>query len=227
VTKIYRAGSLGVRALDEVDLTVPRGDFVAVVGASGSGKTTLLNCCSGLDDVDGGSVYVAGRDLHAMSDDDRARERAKTMGFVFQSFNLLPVLDAVENVELPLLLGGVKARTARRQARAMLDRVGMEHRHNHRPLELSGGEQQRVAIARALVNEPQLIWADEPTGALDSENAISVMKLLLEVHAGGQTIVIVTHDRAVSSCAARVVHMHDGRIFADERVRPRPAGPRV
>jgi putative ABC transport system ATP-binding protein len=218
VVKTHR-GSAGtpVRALDSVDLDVRAGEFVAVVGPSGSGKTTLLNCCSGLDDVDGGTVVVQGHVLGEMSDDERAAHRARSMGFVFQSFNLVPVLSAVENVELPLLLAGVRARAARRQALTMLERVGLVHRSTHRPAELSGGEQQRVTIARALVNGPQIVWADEPTGALDTENAINVMRLLADLHEQGETIVLVTHDPQVSACADRVVQMRDGRIVGDHR----------
>jgi putative ABC transport system ATP-binding protein len=207
-----------VHAVDAVDFTVAPGEFVAVVGPSGSGKTTLLNCCSGLDRPDGGIVELAGRDLHGCSDDERARVRARSMGFVFQTYNLLPVLTAVENVELPLLLGGASARRARRRAREMLARVGLTERRNHVPSALSGGEQQRVAIARALGNDPKIVWADEPTAALDSENAAIVMALLYDLHRAGQTIVIVTHDARVSACAERIVRMRDGRIVSDERV---------
>jgi putative ABC transport system ATP-binding protein len=164
ITKSF--GSLPV--VDGVSLEVRDGEFVAIVGPSGCGKTTLLNCLSGLDDIDGGSVVVDGDDIHAMSDSKRTEHRATRMGFIFQSFNLIPVLTAAENVELPLLLTNVKAAEARSRANAMLERVGLGHRPNHRPNELSGGEQQRVAVARALVGEPAIIWADEPTGNLDS-----------------------------------------------------------
>jgi putative ABC transport system ATP-binding protein len=189
--------------------------MVAVMGPSGSGKTTLLNCLSGLDEIDGGHVLVHGRDVHAMSDAERTSHRARHMGFVFQSFNLIPVFSAEENVELPLLLLGTRATEARDRARAMLARVGLGHRGAHRPTEMSGGEQQRVAVARALVAEPALVWADEPTGNLDSETAADVMDLLREVNAAGQSLVIVTHDQGIGASAPRLVTMRDGRISAD------------
>jgi len=215
VEKVYRAGTLEVHALRSVDLRIGRGELVAVMGPSGSGKTTLLNCLSGLDEIDGGRVLVGGEDVHAMPDARRTAHRARHMGFVFQSFNLIPVFSALENVELPLLLQGARTHRAREAARAMLDRVGLGARGHHRPAELSGGEQQRVAIARALVAEPELIWADEPTGNLDSEMAEEVMELLHEVNAAGQSIVIVTHDAGIGGSAPRLVRMRDGRIVAD------------
>jgi putative ABC transport system ATP-binding protein len=215
VRKVYRTGAEEVEALKGVDLSITRGEFLAVMGPSGSGKTTLLNCLTGLDDIDGGSVKVDGSDIHAMSDSARTEHRARHMGFIFQSFNLIPVLSAVENVELPLLLIGAKARDARTQAAAMLDRVGLGHRTNHRPNELSGGEQQRVAVARALVAQPAIVWGDEPTGNLDTQMADSVLDLLREVNAAGQTIVIVTHDPAIGGAAERLIRMQDGVIVAD------------
>jgi putative ABC transport system ATP-binding protein len=215
VEKVYRAGTLEVHALRSVDLRIGSGELVAVMGPSGSGKTTLLNCLSGLDEIDGGRVLVGGEDVHAMSDARRTAHRARHMGFVFQSFNLIPVFSAEENVELPLLLQGARAHHARDAARAMLDRVGLGPRGPHRPSELSGGEQQRVAIARALVARPELIWADEPTGNLDSEMAEEVMNLLHEVNAAGQSIVIVTHDAGIGASAPRLVRMRDGRVVSD------------
>ncbi len=215
VTKVYRTNAQEVRALQGVDVTIGRGQFLAVMGPSGSGKTTLLNCLSGLDDIDGGSVIVDGADIHAMADAKRTAHRARSMGFIFQSFNLIPVLSAVENVELPLLLTGVKAATARQRAGRMLDRVGLHERHQHRPSELSGGEQQRVAVARALVGEPAIVWADEPTGNLDSQMAASVLDLLREVNAAGQTIVVVTHDPSIGAASRRLLRMQDGVIVAD------------
>lgn len=217
VSKVYRSGAHDVTALRELDLTVDEGEFVAVMGPSGSGKTTLLNCLSGLDEIDSGTVLVDGRDLHAASDAERTRDRASTMGFVFQQFNLIPVLSAVENVELPLLLAGERSGEARRRAQETLERVGLGHRIGHRPNELSGGEQQRVTIARALAGRPRLVWADEPTGALDSETAEGVMELLEELHGDGMTLVLVTHDPAVGTRAQRVIRMRDGRIESDER----------
>ena len=215
VSKTYKTGADEVAALRDIDLAFATGDFVAVMGPSGSGKTTLLNCLSGLDEIDTGTVLVHGDDIHAMSDAKRTEHRSRSMGFIFQSFNLIPVLTAVENVELPLLLTGVKSARARDRARAMLDRVGLDHRYNHRPNELSGGEQQRVAVARALVGEPAIIWADEPTGNLDSVMAATVLDLLQEENANGQTIVIVTHDPAIGRTARRLVRMQDGAIVDD------------
>jgi putative ABC transport system ATP-binding protein len=218
VRKVYRTGSGEVTALDDLDLTVARGELVAVMGPSGSGKTTLLNCLSGLDDIDAGTVVVDGHDLFAMKDAERTEHRAKAMGFVFQAFNLIPVFTTVENVELPLLLAGARAAEARERAAAMLARVGLAHRERHRPNELSGGEQQRVTIARALVGRPAIVWADEPTGNLDTKMAAQVMDLLRELHASdGQTIVLVTHDAAIGESCSRVVRMRDGRLVADER----------
>ena len=217
VTKIYRTGELSVQALDRLDLTVHAGELVAVMGPSGSGKTTLLNCLSGLDDIDGGRVLVEGRDLFAMSDHDRTEHRARTMGFVFQSYNLIPVFTAAENVELPMLLVGVPAREARARAVEMLDRVGLADRAGHRPNEMSGGEQQRVTIARALVARPAIVWADEPTGNLDTSMAAQVMALLARLNAeDGQTIVLVTHDPTIGAAASRLIRMRDGRLVGDE-----------
>ena len=215
VVKIYRTGSLEVPALGGIDLTVARGEFLAVMGPSGSGKTTLLNCLSGLDGIDAGSVLVDGEDIQAMPDGRRTEHRARHMGFVFQSFNLIPVMSAVENVEIPLFLTGVRAAPARRRAAAMLARVGLGGRERHRPSELSGGEQQRVAIARALVGEPSIVWADEPTGNLDSEMAGAVLALLHEVNREGQTLVVVTHDPVIGASAGRLVRVVDGRVVGD------------
>jgi putative ABC transport system ATP-binding protein len=215
VAKTYRTGTHEVPALRGVDLDIRNGELVMIMGPSGNGKTTLLNCLSGLDDIDGGTVTVDGDDLFAMSDADRTRHRAERMGFIFQSFNLIPVLSAEENVELPLLVTGVAARRAREQAREMLARVGLAHRSGHRPGELSGGEQQRVTVARALVAEPALVWADEPTGALDSQTAGEIVELLHEVHAAGQTLVIVTHDEHLGRSGQRLVQVRDGLVVHD------------
>jgi len=221
VRKIYRTGAGEVHALRDVSLALAEGDFVAVMGPSGSGKTTLLNCLSGLDDIDGGRVMLDGAALHDMSDAARTRHRAESMGFVFQQFNLIPVLTAEENVEIPLLLAGMHAGPARQQARATLERVGLGHRVGHRPAELSGGEQQRVTIARALAGHPRIVWADEPTGALDSDSARDVMDLLLDVHRDGVTILLVTHDAGVGALAERLITMRDGQIVGDT---PAPGG---
>jgi putative ABC transport system ATP-binding protein len=221
VRKVYRTGEVEVTALRDLDLRVRAGELVAVMGPSGSGKTTLLNCLSGLDDVDTGRVLIGGRDLFAMSDADRTEHRARSMGFVFQSFNLIPVFTAVENIELPLLLVGTNRREARERAMTMLSRVGLTGRDRHRPNELSGGEQQRVTIARALVARPAIVWADEPTGNLDTAMAAQVMDLLLQLNADeGQTIVLVTHDPSIGAVAQRLIRMRDGMLDSDERVRP-------
>lgn len=217
VRKTYRTGAEEVAALRDVDLTIGKGEFVAVMGASGSGKTTLLNCLSGLDDIDGGRVSVDGKDLHQMSDAERTRHRAAAMGFIFQAFNLIPVFTTVENTELPLLLAGADAKSARSAAVETLERVGLGHRLNHKPTELSGGEQQRVTIARALAGKPKLVWADEPTGNLDSENADHVMELLRELNADGLTLVLVTHDQGIGASAERRIVMRDGEVVLDER----------
>ncbi len=218
VHKVYRTSAAEVVALDHLDIDVRDGEFVAVMGPSGSGKTTLLNCLSGLDDIDGGRVLFDGRVLHEMSDLERTRQRAATMGFIFQAFNLIPVFDAAENVELPLLLAGRSPKEARKRAIETLDRVGLGKRVSHRPMELSGGEQQRVAIARALASTPRLVWADEPTGALDTETAGAVMSLLRELHDDGLTLVLVTHDPDIGASAERLVRMVDGRIGDDRTI---------
>jgi len=219
VTKTYHTGSDAVVALRDISLRVEPGEFVTVMGPSGSGKTTLLNCLSGLDDIDDGTVLVGGRDIVRMSDADRTRHRAGSMGFIFQAFNLIPVFTAAENVELPLLLAGTAPREARAAAVATLERVGLGRRVNHRPTELSGGEQQRVTIARALAGRPEIVWADEPTGNLDSETAAAVMELLHQLHAEGLTLLLVTHDPDIGASAQRRVVVRDGVIVSDERLR--------
>ena len=223
VSKTYRTGTHEVPALRDVDLDVRAGELLMIMGPSGNGKTTLLNCLSGLDDIDAGTVTVDDQDLFAMSDAKRTRHRAERMGFIFQSFNLIPVLSAVENAELPLLVTGVAPKEARERAQAMLSRVGLAERAGHRPGELSGGEQQRVTVARALVAEPALVWADEPTGALDSQTAGEIVELLHEVHSTGQTLVIVTHDEELGRSGERLVQVRDGRIVdGDDRVSEEP-----
>lgn len=217
VTKTYHTGTHAVEALRQIHLDIYAGEFVAVMGPSGNGKTTLLNCLSGLDDIDRGTVHVDGEEIHSMADARRTSHRATRMGFVFQSFNLIPVFSAVENTELPLVVGGVKPQEARQRAGDMLARVGLGDRLHHLPQEMSGGEQQRVAIARALVSNPAIVWADEPTGNLDSHTAASVMELLGEVHDAGQTLVVVTHDATIGSTGTRLVRMEDGMIVYDGR----------
>lgn len=212
VTKTYRTGSLEVQALRGVDLEVEAGEMVIVMGPSGNGKTTLLNCLSGLDDIDDGTVVIEDKSIHELSDKKRTKHRARSMGFVFQAYNLIPVLSAVENTELPLLVNGVRPRPARQEAQAMLERVGLGDRANHKPNELSGGEQQRVTIARALVSQPSIVWADEPTGNLDSETASSILDLLGEVNDQGQTIVMVTHDPVNAELGDRLVLIRNGLV---------------
>jgi putative ABC transport system ATP-binding protein len=216
--KRYHTGSHVVEALRGVDVAVQPGEVVAIMGPSGCGKTTLLHCLSGLDDFDEGEVFLAGTPLRKMSDDRKAELRARKTGFVFQAYNLLPVLTAVENVEMPLLLAGVRGREARERARAALEAVGLRERADHRPSELSGGQQQRVAIARALVNEPAVVWADEPTGNLDSQSAEDILDLLGALNATrGQTFVMVTHAPQVAERAHRILWMRDGLIEREER----------
>jgi putative ABC transport system ATP-binding protein len=213
VWKIYGAGDIQVPALRGVDLDVLRGEMVAIMGPSGCGKTTLLNCFSGLDDITRGQVTLEGTDIHRMNDNGRSEYRAKRTGFVFQSYNLLPILDAAENVELPLLVAGVPAREARRRAEAMLGELDLADRVHHRPSELSGGQQQRVSLARALVARPAIVWADEPTGNLDDEGSHQVTKLLRQLNRQyQQTIVVVTHDPDVAEVCDRTLHMRDGQF---------------
>ena len=216
VRKVYRSGADSVVALHGLDLVVPQGQFVAVMGPSGSGKTTLLNCISGLDEIDDGRVLVDGLSIHELSDKERTKHRAKEMGFIFQAFNLIPVFTATENVELPLLLAGAREHDARARARETLERVGLGHRLDRRPMELSGGEQQRVAVARALAGSPRIVWADEPTGNLDSEMASSVIELLGELHEEGLSIILVTHDPTVAAHADRLITVRDGRLVEDK-----------
>ena len=216
IHKTYDTGQVQVNALRGVDLSVQRGEMVAIMGPSGCGKTTMLNCLSGLDDVDSGQVLIDGVVLHELPDDERTDYRARHMGFVFQLYNLLPVLTSVENVEMPLLLSGVKAAEARRRSLDMLDRVGLAERANHIPGELSGGQRQRVTIARALINEPNIIWADEPTGDLDSETADDIMGLITQLNQSNQqSFILVTHSPEVGRMAHRIVRMRDGVIVDD------------
>ena len=218
VVKTYETDNVEVRALRGVSLAVPKGDMVAIMGPSGCGKTTLLNCLSGLDDVDGGIVKVDGVDLSGLSDNAKSAYRARSMGFVFQFYNLLPVLSAVENVELPLLVSNVAAKEARERAMTALSLVHLSDWATHRPAQLSGGQRQRVTIARALVNQPAIVWADEPTGDLDSKNADEIMELIVELNAtNGQTFVIVTHDIRVAERTFRIINMLDGEIVSEVR----------
>ncbi len=217
LVKTYRGGGLQVQALRGVSLTVRRGEMLAIMGSSGSGKTTLLNCISGLDDYDSGTVRIGGVDLASLSHREKTTYRARNMGFVFQTYNLLPVLSAVENVELPLVVSGSDSREARERAMAALERVGLADKAANRPGQLSGGQRQRVTIARALVNEPDIVWADEPTGALDSRTANDIMELLEELNGDhGQTFVMVTHDASIGARCDRLISMTDGVITSEE-----------
>jgi putative ABC transport system ATP-binding protein len=217
VEKTYAAGGVRVHALRGVDLNIASGEMVAVMGPSGCGKTTLLNCLSGLDEFDGGEVLVGGESISGMSDRKRTRFRAQKMGFIFQTYNLIPVLSGVENVELPLLVAGARPKEARGRALSALEMVGLADQANKRPNEMSGGQQQRVTVARSLVNDPAIVWADEPTGALDSETSAEIMDLLVRLNREkGQTFVLVTHDISVARRAHRLVRMRDGLIESDE-----------
>jgi putative ABC transport system ATP-binding protein len=215
VSKTYRTGALAVTALSEVDLRIERGEYVAVMGPSGSGKSTLMHILGCLDVPTGGSYLLAGQDVSTMDEDELADVRNARIGFVFQQFNLLSSLPAWRNVELPLAYAGVPKAERRARALAALDRVGLAHRVDHRPNELSGGQQGRVAVARAVVGEPDLILADEPTGNLDSHSSAEVLGLLAELHGSGRTIVLITHDADVAAAAQRVIRLHDGRVTED------------
>jgi ABC-type lipoprotein export system ATPase subunit len=220
VVKTYRTEDVTVNALRGVTFSVKRGEMVAIMGPSGCGKTTLLNCLSGLDAIDGGLILVNGEDINALSDNRRTEFRAREMGFVFQFYNLLPVLSAIENVELPLLVSGTKQRQAREMAFTALDLVHLRDWAKHKPSQLSGGQRQRVTIARALVNEPAIVWGDEPTGDLDTQNAGEIMDLITDLNVRKhQTFVIVTHAPEVAARCHRIVHMKDGQIVRQESVR--------
>ncbi|NOZ95057.1 MAG: ABC transporter ATP-binding protein [Acidobacteria bacterium] len=212
IQKVYDTGKIQVEALRGIDLTVERGEFVAVVGPSGSGKSTLLNLLGCLDTPTEGKYLLAGEPVAGMDRDGLAEVRNRRVGFVFQNFNLLPQLSALENVEMPMLFGGVPSRQRRERARKLLEQVGLGDRVEHKPTELSGGQMQRVAVARALAMEPDLILADEPTGNLDTASGSDVLSLLTELWRGGATLVVVTHDTALAERAPRIVEMRDGRI---------------
>jgi putative ABC transport system ATP-binding protein len=216
VFKTYTTGRVSVHALRGIDLHVQKGEMVAIMGPSGCGKTTMLNCLSGLDSTDSGEIFVESMQLHKLPDDERSDYRAQRMGFIFQLYNLLPVLTAVENVEMPLLISGVNSQEARRRSLEMLETVGLANWTQHLPAELSGGQRQRVTIARALINNPAIIWADEPTGDLDSETTQDIMDLLLSLNReNSQTFVLVTHSREVGEMCDRIVRMRDGQIVDD------------
>jgi putative ABC transport system ATP-binding protein len=217
LSKVYRSGSVEVHALKDVSFTVPVGQLVALKGRSGSGKTTLLNLVGGLDSPESGTVRVTGREVTALGEDELLRMRRETLGFVFQSFGLIPVLSAAENVEVSLRLTRTAPRERAERVRVLLSLVGLADHADQRPYELSGGQQQRVAIARALANRPQLLIADEPTGQLDSDTAKSIMQLIRAVvRSEGVTALVATHDPELISLADRVLELHDGALTADE-----------
>ena len=217
VIKTYETGTAKIQALKGINFAVNRGEMVAVMGPSGCGKTTLLNCLSGLDEIDTGQIFIEGQDLAKMGDRKRTDYRARRMGFVFQVYNLLPVLNAVENVELPLIVSGTKPKIAREKAMEALKTVQLETWATHRPAELSGGQRQRVTIARSMVNDPAIVWADEPTGALDSTTAQDIIDLMIDLNKSAQlTFVIVTHDAGVGGQCHRIVRMRDGEIVGQE-----------
>jgi putative ABC transport system ATP-binding protein len=219
VVKTYDTGDVQVQALRGVDLELEQGEMVAIMGPSGCGKTTLLNCLSGLDSTDAGEIAIEGTLLSDMSDRERTDYRARRMGFVFQFYNLMPVLSAVENVELPLLIARESARSARSRALDALELVGLRHRAEHVPDELSGGERQRVTIARSLVNDPAIVWADEPTGDLDSENAQDIVALMRHLNIErGLSFLIVTHDISVGRKTDRIVRMLDGMVVEEQQL---------
>jgi len=213
VSKLYRSGGAIVQALRGIDLKLEAGEFLGVIGPSGSGKSTLLHLLGGLDLPSSGRVLWRGRDLGALGPSERARWRGEHVGFVFQTFNLIPTLTALENVELPLLLKGVSLRERRKRSRKLLEEVGLEGRVCHKPTELSGGEQQRVALARALAVEPELLLADEPTGNLDSQRGEEILRLLQRFNEGGKTVVLATHDPEVALYARRLISLKDGILI--------------
>jgi putative ABC transport system ATP-binding protein len=216
VTKIYQTETGTVPALRNVDFSIKRGEMVAIMGPSGCGKTTLLNCLSGLDNVDAGRIWLDGADIATLSDRKRTTYRATRMGFIFQVYNLLPVLNSAENVELPLIVAGVRPKEARERAMAALETVGLANWSKHRPAQLSGGQRQRVTVARALVTNPAIVWADEPTGALDSRTASDIMDLMRDLNERqGLTFLVVTHDAGIGDRCDRIVRMQDGEIVGE------------
>ena len=223
ITKEYRMGDQIVRALQGVDLQIERNEMVAFIGASGSGKSTMMNIVGCLDRPSSGEYWLNGREVATMSGDDLARVRNQEIGFIFQSFHLLPRASAIDNVAQPLIYRGVPLRERLALATEALQRVGLGERMHHRPNELSGGQRQRVAIARALVGKPSILLADEPTGNLDSATSLDIMNLIRELHAGGQTVVIVTHEPEIAEQCQRVVRLRDGRVMSDTLVAERVA----
>ncbi|SGZ01849.1 ABC transporter ATP-binding protein [Moritella viscosa] len=218
ISKHYKSGDEEIRALDRVSLSINKGEFLSILGPSGSGKSTLMNMLGCLDKPTLGEYYLNSQDVSALSGNQLAKIRNLNIGFVFQSFNLLEYASALENVALPLVYRGVKAAERRKKAAALLERVGLGDRMHHKPNQLSGGQKQRVAIARALVNDPQIILADEPTGALDSKSGAEIEALFNELHREGRTLIIVTHDNALAQRTKRIINIKDGKVVSDERV---------
>lgn len=221
VYKIYRVGNQEVRALDGVSLSVFRNEYVAIMGPSGSGKSTLMNILGCLDSPDSGRYILNGMDVSEMEDGELADVRNREIGFVFQSFNLLPRYNALENVALPMIYAGVPARERMERASAALRSVALEGRMDHRPNELSGGQKQRVALARALINNPSIILADEPTGNLDTHTSIEIMRLFDEIYRQGNTVIVVTHEEDIAAYAHRIIRLRDGRVESDKQSNPK------
>ena len=219
VKKIYDLGAEKIHALDGVSLKIERGEYIAIMGPSGSGKSTIMNILGCLDTPTSGSYYFEGEEVSKMDDNQLAGIRNQKIGFVFQTFNLLPRISSLQNVELPLIYGGVSLESRRKRASLVLERVGLGDRVNHKPNELSGGQRQRVAVARALANEPSIILADEPTGNLDSKTGEEIMVLFNQIHEAGNTIILVTHEEYIAENANRIIRLHDGLIASDEVVR--------
>ncbi len=218
ITKIYPMGERGsVEALRGINLSIEKGEFIAIMGPSGSGKSSLMNILGCLDNPSSGTYLLAGRDVSRLSEKEQAQVRNREIGFVFQTFNLLPRATALENVELPLVYGGLPARERRKRAAELLESVGISGWADHRPTELSGGQSQRVAIARALATQPKILLADEPTGNLDSATSQEILALFSKIHRQGNTVILVTHEEEVAGRAARIIHIRDGLVVRDER----------
>lgn len=215
ITRQFILGDDVVRALDGVDITVQTGEFLGITGSSGSGKSTLLYVLSGMDRPSSGEIWVQGKNIALLDENELASYRRQDVGFVFQGFNLISSMTAQQNVELPMIFAGVPARERQQRAQALLDQVGLAHRFAHKPGQMSGGQQQRVAIARALVNNPPIIFADEPTGNLDSKSGLDVMQVLQGLHAQGRTVLLVSHDAAVIAFASRVMRLKDGKVVEE------------
>ncbi len=217
IKKYYQVGTVEVRALRGVDLDITENEYISIMGPSGSGKSTLMNIIGCLDTPTFGSYSLGSNNVHQMEDDELAAIRNKMIGFVFQTFNLLPRANALHNVELPLIYSGMPVDQRKDKAREALEKVGLADRMNHKPSEMSGGQRQRVAVARALVNDPSIILADEPTGNLDSKTGVEIMQLLDDLHAAGNTIVVVTHEKEIAEHAHRIIHILDGQVAEDRK----------